>query len=350
MRVFMLGWEFPPFISGGLGTACYGLTKGLSAIGVDVLFVLPRPIATPHSTHVTLAAPRPRPAGTASPHGFIAQAAGDGSGAFDHVTFRTVDAGLADPYRSANGYADDWFPEPAAGSPPPPGPPMPAGWVVTEGSRPGTGAPVTPPASPSAPGPGAYGGDLFAEVQRYAALAGDIARTERFDVVHAHDWMTFPAGLAAAGIRGVPLVVHVHSTEHDRSGLHVDQRIYDIERRGMLGAMRVIAVSQMTKNQCVQRYDVPPAKVTVVHNAVEANGTGRDATGADGPAADPDAEADPAPPDAGAQEIRRGEKIVLFLGRLTMQKGPEYFLAAAKRVLGVMDGVKFVMAGSGDLA
>src|SRR4029079_3342953 len=141
------------------------------------------------------------------------------------------------------------------------------------------------PSAPSAPGnatkgfvgnPQAanshYGGDLFSEIQRYAALAAEIARNESFDVVHAHDWMTFPAGLAVAGIKGVPLVVHVHSTEFDRSGENIDQRIYDIERRGMHGAIRVIAVSHLTKNISVHRYGVEPSKVDVVYNAIDLNG------------------------------------------------------------------------------
>jgi glycosyltransferase involved in cell wall biosynthesis len=169
---------------------------------------------------------------------------------------------------------------------------------------------------------------MFAEIQRYASLASEIARQEEFDVVHAHDWMTFPAGLAVAGIKGVPLVVHVHSTEFDRSGVHIDQRIYDIERRGMHGAMRVIAVSHLTKNLITHHYGIAPEKVEVVYNAIEANGSGF-----------PEEQ----------YQIHKDEKIVLFLGRITMQKGPEYFLAAAKKVLEVMDNVKFVMAGSGDM-
>jgi glycosyltransferase involved in cell wall biosynthesis len=141
--------------------------------------------------------------------------------------------------------------------------------------------------------------------------------------------MTFPAALAVAGLKGVPLVVHVHSTEFDRSGVHVDQRIYDIERRGMHAAMKVIAVSYLTKNLITHHYGIDPGKVEVVYNAIESNGSA---------GFDPE-----------QYSIHKDEKIVLFLGRITMQKGPEYFLAAAKRVLDVMDNVKFVMAGSGDM-
>jgi glycosyltransferase involved in cell wall biosynthesis len=155
-----------------------------------------------------------------------------------------------------------------------------------------------------------------------------IAAQEQFDVIHAHDWMTYRAGVAVSAISGKPLVVHVHSTEFDRSGEHVNQTIYDIERMGMHFASRVIAVSHLTKNIVVARYAVPAEKVEVVYNAIDFNGKGP-----------------PMPP-----PIRREEKLVLFLGRITMQKGPEYFLAAAKKVLEVMDNVRFIMAGSGDMA
>ena len=185
--------------------------------------------------------------------------------------------------------------------------------------------PTTPPAQPQP----AYAGDLFSEVQRYACLATEVAHNEKFEVVHAHDWMTFPAGLAVSAARGVPLVVHVHSTEFDRAGSNIDQRIYEIERRGMQGAVRVIAVSHMTKATICSQYGVSADRVEVVYNAIENNGNGGF--------------------DEERYKIHKNEKIVLFLGRMTMQKGPEYFLSAAKKVLEVYADVKFVMAGSGDL-
>ena len=315
MRIFMLGWEFPPFISGGLGTACYGLTKAMSSQGTDVLFVLPRPVATPFSTHVRLVSPRP-----GSPlAGPITEFRLD---EFQNVAFRTVDAQL-DPYArpgtSAAAHGRRQTYQSIAGS--------------AETAHGSAGSASFTPAAPGgggSSGPGShYGGDLFAEIQRYAALATEIARNESFDVVHAHDWMTYPAGLAVAALKGAPLVVHVHSTEFDRAGQNVDQRIYDIERRGMHGALKVIAVSHLTKQICTHHYGVDPSKVEVVYNAIETNGTVH---------FDPD-----------RYRIERDEKIVLFLGRITLQKGPEYFLAAARKVLEVMDNVKFVMAGSGDM-
>jgi len=155
-----------------------------------------------------------------------------------------------------------------------------------------------------------------------------LAPRHSFDIIHAHDWMTYPAGLALAKRTGKPLVVHIHSTEFDRSGRHVNQRVYDIERRGMAAADRVIAVSFFTKRICTSRYSIPEEKITVIYNAILNGGHHFDERRA---------------------TIAKGEKIVLFLGRITMQKGPEYFLAAAKKVLSIMDNVKFIMAGSGDM-
>jgi glycosyltransferase involved in cell wall biosynthesis len=174
-----------------------------------------------------------------------------------------------------------------------------------------------------------YSGDIMVQCERYATfcIAAIEQRSLDFDVIHAHDWMTYPAGLAIARLTGKPLVVHVHSTEFDRSGEHINQRIYDIERRGMHGAMRVITVSQLTKNVAIKRYDVADRRIEVVYNGVEFE-----------------------PSNLGMTGIHSTDKIVLYFGRITYQKGPEYFIRAAKRVLEVRDDIKFVVAGSGDLA
>ena len=172
-----------------------------------------------------------------------------------------------------------------------------------------------------------YGQDMYSEVYRYAAIVAELAENEDFDVIHAHDWMTYPARIAVAALSGKPLIVHVHSTEFDRSGEHVNQMIYDIERGGMHEAQRVIAVSNFTRNVIMDRYAVRADKVVAVHNGAEHNGN------------------TPFPQSVPSKD----EKLVLFLGRITMQKGPEYYLQAAKKVLEVMDDVKFVMAGSGNM-
>ncbi len=375
----MLGWEFPPFITGGLGTACYGLTRALDRREVEVTFVLPRSIDGDHASHVTLVAP-----GVARPErGAGATAPATGSAAPDLAAPSALPGGA-----SSASEPESVAPAPAAGD----GAlasfarsSRPAGWlpprigVLGEPSLPSvysagtcgtqtlhdswsralhseagpwTGVAELSPellarlpafeaairsALPEAAhggsgdhGPGGghdYSGDLIGAADRYARFVVASCAGLPFDVIHAHDWLTYPAGIAIARITGRPLVVHVHSTEFDRSGLHVNQRIYDIERRGMHAAVRVIAVSMLTKNLCVNRYGVPADRIEVVYNGV-----------------------DLAPEQVGMEGIRPKDKIVLYFGRITMQKGPEYFIHAAKRVLDVYHDVKFVVAGSGDQA
>jgi glycosyltransferase involved in cell wall biosynthesis len=174
-----------------------------------------------------------------------------------------------------------------------------------------------------------YGDDLNQEVQRYAQLAVAVSEEEEFDIIHAHDWMTYMAGIAVAECSGKPLVTHIHSTEFDRSGDDSNSFVRDIEQLGMQQAAQVIAVSRLTRNTVVDRYGIAPEKVTVVYNAID------QAAGF---------------PDSGTVQDSQREKVVLFLGRITMQKGPEYFLDAAGRVLSEMNNVKFLMAGSGDMS
>lgn len=180
-----------------------------------------------------------------------------------------------------------------------------------------------------------YGPDLFSEVARYAAAGEEIAHAENFDVVYAHDWLSFGAGLEAKRVTGKPLIVHVHATEFARSGgsTHVNSEVYRIEKEGMEGADVVIAVSELTKKVIVERYGIPAEKVHVVYNGIDET---------------------TAPSGAGTlprlKSLREsGYKIVLFLGRVTLQKGPDYFLRAAKRVLERNPNVIFILSGSGDM-
>jgi glycosyltransferase involved in cell wall biosynthesis len=290
----MLGWEFPPFISGGLGTACYGLTKALDQLGINIIFCLPRMIGGNYTSHVKLLSPANR----------IAEITMIDE--LKNVTFRTIRSSLQ-PYSTPDIYQrrieEALRLKQAAGGNP--------GSVFMGGMH--------------------YSGNMYDEVHRYAAIAAELAASEQFDVVHAHDWMTYPAGIAVSAISGKPLVVHVHSTEFDRSGEHVNQMIYDIERMGMERANKIIAVSYYTRSIIINRYGISGNKVEVVYNGVQRNG----GDNGNWPFVE--------------SGIKKDERIVLFLGRITMQKGPEYFLQAAKKVLEVMDNVKFVMAGSGDL-
>ena len=173
---------------------------------------------------------------------------------------------------------------------------------------------------------GTYGPNLMEEVARYAMVAATIAASHTFDVIHAHDWLTYMAGIAAKRISGKPLVVHVHATEFDRSGENINRQVFDLEQRGMQEADKVIAVSHLTRNIVIQRYGIPPDKVETVHNGVDFSAR-----------------------DAAAVERGVPDKIVTFLGRITFQKGPEYFIEAAAKVLKRYSNVRFVMAGSGDM-
>jgi glycosyltransferase involved in cell wall biosynthesis len=292
----MLGWEFPPFITGGLGTACYGLTKAMDQLGIQVTFVLPKIVRSRYTTHVKLLTPQAEGSATSPPFSEL-----------KNVKFRTIDSPLQ-PYSTPDVYRRR------------------IEEILRQKQKMHGG---TISSASQLIGGIDYAGDMYAEVHRYAALAAELAENEEFDIVHAHDWMTYPAGIVVSAISGKPLVVHVHSTEFDRSGEHVNQMIYDIERQGMERANKVIAVSFYTRSIIIGRYGISGEKVEVVHNAVERNNN-----------------SDWSLDDTG---INKDEKIVLFLGRITMQKGPEYFLRAAKKVLEVMDNVKFVMVGSGDL-
>ncbi len=321
MRILMLGWEFPPFIAGGLGVACYGLTKALDRKGHEVLFILPRPVDRSHSSHIRLLSPDaargplrlPKRGAKAS-----AKRARDfdpdyTTTEFEHAVFKGVHASFSSPYPIFNTSEDPAIAAAQRES------------SALEDAEESVQPPI--PIGAVQKGGGHYSGDLVGDADRYARLVVALARHERFDVIHAHDWLTYPAGIAIANVSGKPLVVHVHSTEFDRSGDNIHQQLYDIERRGMHLADRVVAVSAYTKSICEQRYGVPASKVDVVYNGID-----RDSD-------------QPAP----GLQIDSKDKIVLFLGRITMQKGPEYFIAAAKRVLEKIQNVKFVVAGSGDM-
>ena len=343
MRILMLGWEFPPFIAGGLGVACYGLTRALDRLGHHVTFILPRAVDRakaggvrvlgPEATAPARAAPSfgahvPAPAGPGAAAGPDATAVGPSLYGFQHATFLAVPATFSSPYPPFEQahflpLGDD-SPLMGGGEPRSPGPaPVGAPGLGSASSEPQAGAEMNLQRIV-----GGYGVDLVGDAERYARLVVALADKEQFDVVHAHDWLTYPAGIAVSRVSGKPLLVHVHSTEFDRAGNNINQRIYDIERAGLQAASRVIAVSQFTRSICVRRYAAPASKVDVVYNGIERESL---------------------QPREGAR-ITGADKLVLFMGRITMQKGPEYFIAAAKRVLEKMSNVRFVLAGSGDMA
>ena len=161
-------------------------------------------------------------------------------------------------------------------------------------------------------------GSFFDKVYLYNELV--VSKVNgNYDLIHCHDWLTVKAGILLKEKMNIPLVLTIHSTEFDRSGwLNPNQWFIDIERDGMEKADRIIAVSNFTKKVIVDKYGINPEKIHVVHNAVYPISEGKK------------------------------QKIVLFLGRLTLQKGPEFFLKSAKKVL-EYENCKFVVAGSGDM-
>lgn len=284
MQILMFGWEFPPRISGGLGTACLGITRALTGLGHQIIFVMPHWEGEPPSGSVEM---------IAASRISLPSADWDMPAAWKGLTPHSVQSALR-PYLNDRHY-QDFLKGPS-------------------GSR---AAYIT----------GNYGTDLISESVRYGKAAGIIAGECRFDMIHAHDWLTVFAGIEAKMVSNRPLILHIHSLEFDRSGENIHQDIYDIERGGMEAADHVIAVSHYSKRAIVERYAIDPVKISIVHNAVTQNGT--------------------LPEDRVQKDPAR--KIVLFLGRITRQKGPDYFIEAANMVLKELPEVTFLMVGAGDM-
>lgn len=258
----MFGWEFPPISGGGLGTACYGLTKGLSRKNVDVTLVLPNYPDDIKSGFVKIISA-------------------------ENTKIKKIDSILT-PYMTSESYSK---------------------------AKKRANAKI-------------YGETLFHEINRYAEAAKKIAMEENFDVIHCHDWMTFKAGINAKMIKKKPLVLQVHATEFDRTGGNgINEYVYKIEKEGMHFADSIIAVSNYTKGKIITHYGINPEKITVVHNAVEFEQKNANEN----------------------FEIKKNDKVVLFLGRITLQKGPDYFIYAAKKVLEHDKNVKFIIVGNGDM-
>lgn len=297
MRVLMFGWEFPPHIAGGLGTACYGIVKGLSHCGVSTMFVMPSASGDEDQSAAQIINASDVPVqitDTMNVDDFL-----------DKVQFVHIGTNMV-PYLDPAEFH-----------------------TLVEEDRRRQVRDFSVHYGHTYKFSGKYGSNLMEEVARYAMVGGTIAMTHKdeFDVIHAHDWLTYMAGIAAKRLSGKPLVVHVHATSFDRSSdNNIDTRVYDIEKRGMEAADKVITVSDLTRNIVITKYGIDPSKVVTVHNAVDFSGRSN-------------------------VNVERGvkDKVVTFLGRITFQKGPEYFIEAAAKVLKRCDNVRFVMAGSGDM-
>lgn len=294
----MFGWKFPPHIAGGLGTACYGMTRGLARNGVEVVFVMPRAYGDEDQRFVRVVnASDVETIGTRD-HEFSEEL-------LEKVSFIHIDSNML-PYISPEEYAA----------------------YHDEFVRSGRTHEWTDVWKQRYTFSGKYGANLMEEVARYAMVAAQVAKDleGQFDVIHAHDWLTYFAGIAAKRVSGKPLVVHMHATEFDRSGENINRRVYAIEKAGMQAADRVIAVSELTRRIVIGKYGILADKVVTVHNAVRFG------------------ESEEAAPERAVKD-----KVVTFLGRITYQKGPDYFVEAAAKVLQRVSDVRFVMAGSGDL-
>jgi glycosyltransferase involved in cell wall biosynthesis len=296
MRVLMFGWEFPPHIAGGLGTACYGIVKGLAENGVQTIFVMPSASGDEDGSVATIinASDVPVVSTSSSVDEFV-----------NMVKFMKVGTNMI-PYVDPDQF-----------------------YEMVEAEKRLREESTDKHIGEKFRFSGKYGSNLMEEVARYAMVGGTIAmeHKDEFDLIHAHDWLTYLAGIAAKELTGKPLVVHVHATSFDRGTEDmIDSRVFDIEKRGMEAADRVIAVSDLTRNIVINKYGISPDKVVTVHNAVDFSGREN-------------------------LNVERGlkDKVVTFLGRITFQKGPEYFIEAAAKVLKRTEHVHFVMAGSGDM-
>jgi len=295
MRVLMFGWEFPPHISGGLGTASFGLTKGMATLDdLEVIFVVPKSWGDEDQSMVRVVGANKVPVaykqifykGTRHPVEKI------------EVSSKII------PYTDPEDF-----------------------WRIIGSEISGHRLLVQTNNKGMIDFSGRYDRNLLDEIYKYSIVASVIAEEHDFDIIHAHDWLTYPAGIAAMEVSGKPLVIHVHATDFDRSGGNVNPDVYRIEKQGMDAASKIITVSNLTRDIVINKYNIHPDKVETVYNAVEPVSISDDVI------------------------VQKGfdEKVVTFLGRITLQKGPEYFIEAANKVLKMMKNVRFVMAGSGDM-
>ena len=298
MRILMFGWEFPPNISGGLGTACYGLCEELVKLGHKITFVMPNSdIADDSKENIV----RVIDASDVE----VSNCCKIKDEIFRKIDFIRIGSNIL-PYSSPEQFEE-------------------IAHVKSELDKCEDSGDIW---NKRYRFEGGYGANLMKEVARYAVVAAEIAEKlkNEIDVIHCHDWLTYLAGIEAKKVLGVKLVVHVHATQYDRVKSDNQGAVYKIEKEGMQKADMVVAVSNYTKKIVVEKYEIPESKVEVVHNGVVRDW----------------------------MEIRQSKiidnvKVVTFMGRITYQKGPEYFVEMAYQLLKFNDDVRFVMSGSGDL-
>jgi glycosyltransferase involved in cell wall biosynthesis len=296
MKVLMFGWEFPPHITGGLGTACYGLTKSLASLNdIDLTFVVPKAYGDELKHNMKLVGASDVPISKKIMEKQLKLERQKFYQFNQAVTSYTTPEQYEKILAEQKAFSEDCLCKE-----------LPGKFQFC----------------------GQYGTTLFQEISRYGVVASEISGNETYDIIHAHDWLTFPAGIQAKKASGKPLIVHVHATEFDRCGEKYNEKVFEIERMGMESADKVITVSDFTRNIVINKYKIDPSKVVTIHNGVEP--VGKEFLNC-------------------SPDIPMNDHVVTFLGRITKQKGPEYFVQAAFKVLQKMDNVRFVMAGSGDL-
>ena len=294
MKVLMFGWEFPPHISGGLGTACFGLSKALAGLdGIELTFVVPKSWGDEAAPEISLVG--------ANNFQVISEQV-EFADTESKIEYYELKSDII-PYLGTSEYYE----------------------LTSRTEKTGTKFLETK-ADGRVLFTGEYGKNLISEINSYAVVCTKLSADLEFDVIHVHDWMTFPAGISVKNASGKPLVVHVHSTEFDRTGGNINPDIFRMEQHGMETADKVVAVSELTRQLIISNYGIEPDRVVVVHNGVE-----------------------PRKNSERKLKAPNDERVVSFLGRVTVQKGPEYFVKAASLVLQKMDHVRFVMAGKGDL-
>lgn len=267
LSVLKFGWEFPPYNHGGLGVACEGLVRALTKNNVTIIMILPREQAINIEKCTFITTDRE-----------------------PLLTIKKIDS-LLQPYMTNQSYL----------------------MRRTQSAKHDMA--------------NLYGESIFQEIERYTYMANQIIHSEKFDIIHVHDWMGIKAGVDAKNRSRKPLIFHIHATEIDRTGGNaVNQTIYDIERWGMQQADSIIAVSNFTKQKIVDHYGINSEKIEVIHNAV---------------------------PEKKSEYDRiihnKSGKLILFLGRLTLQKGPDYFIQVARKILQFRPEFTFLIAGTGDM-
>jgi glycosyltransferase involved in cell wall biosynthesis len=318
MKVLMLGWEYPPHISGGLGTACEGLTKALAHSGVEINFVLPHKTGDEKAPHMDLQIPEEffeqGQMRIQRRHVAKIEFANINKNEIGLGFTSTIEASTAPvlaysrpkqifldsltdtslrSFGTAKFFREQEFLVRTI---------MQSADYCTEDS-------------------------IFADVERFTKRVENSVFIQNFDVVHAHDWLTFPAGIVAARLARVPLVAHVHSLEIDRSGKNINPLISAIEELGVRVADRIVTVSEYTRDQIVKSFGIEKSRITVAHNGV-----------------------DPTPPGISSKVVFEDDRPrILFLGRVTFQKGPDYFIEAAALVARQIPEPIFIMAGNGDM-